>query len=60
MTSNEVIIINKGEIVFQSATKDIRNKIRNKATKETYHSLEEVFIDLTTGKEDKEKTLSWL
>jgi len=57
---DEVAIINKGKIVFQSATKDIRNKIKNEITQETYQSLEEIFIDLTTEKEDKEKTLSWL
>ncbi len=57
---DEVAIINKGEIVFQSATKDIRHKIKNEITQETYQSLEEIFIDLTTKKEDKEKTLSWL
>ena len=58
--SDEVAIINTGKIVYQSATKDIRNKIRNEITQETYQSLEEIFIDLTTGKENKEKTLSWL
>jgi len=57
---DEVAIINKGKIIFQSATKDIRHKIKNEITKETYQSLEEVFIDLTTEKEDKEETLSWL
>jgi len=57
---DEVAIINKGKIVYQSATKDIRNKIKNKLTKETYQSLEEVFIDLTTEGQDEAKTLSWL
>lgn len=58
---NEVAIINKGKIVFQSETKDIRNKIKNEITKETYQSLEEIFLDLTTDKEKETKTeLSWL
>lgn len=58
--TDEVAIINKGKIVYQSETKDIRNKIKNKLTKETYQSLEEIFIDLTTEGKDEEKTLSWL
>jgi len=58
--SDEVAIINKGRIVYHSEAKEIRHKIKNEITKETYQSLEEIFIDLTTGKEDKEKTLSWL
>jgi len=57
---DEVAIINKGKIVYQSETKDIRNKIKNEVTKETYHSLEEIFLDLTTDKEENDKTLSWL
>jgi len=58
--ADEVAIINKGKIVYQAATKDIRNKIKNELTKETYRSLEEIFIDLTTEKKDEEKSLSWL
>ncbi|MFA3782326.1 ABC transporter ATP-binding protein [Melioribacteraceae bacterium 4301-Me] len=57
---DEVAIINKGKIVFQSETKDIRNKIKNEVTKETYQSLEEIFIDLTTDKNENDKMLSWL
>jgi len=57
---DEVAIINKGKIVYKSATKEIRSKIKNELTQETYQSLEEIFIDLTTEKEDQEKTLSWL
>jgi ABC-2 type transport system ATP-binding protein len=57
--ADEVAIINKGKIVFQSKTKLIRSKIKNEITQETYNSLEEIFIDLTTEKEE-EKTLSWL
>lgn len=59
--TDEVAIINKGEIVFQSATKDIRNKIKNEITNETYQSLEEIFIDLTFEKDKEQKNeLSWL
>lgn len=58
--ADEVAIINKGKIIYQSETKEIRNKIKNEVTKETYQSLEEIFIDLTTDKEENEKTLSWL
>ncbi len=57
---DEVAIINKGKIVYQSETKDIRNKIKNEVTKETYQSLEEIFIDLTTDKDENDKTLSWI
>ncbi len=58
---DEVAIINKGKIVYQSAIKDIRNKIKNELTRETYNSLEEIFIDLTTEEEKKSNnTLSWL
>jgi ABC-2 type transport system ATP-binding protein len=57
---DEVAIINKGKIVYQSETKDIRNKIKNDVTKETYQSLEDIFIDLTIDKEENDKTLSWI
>jgi ABC-2 type transport system ATP-binding protein len=57
--ADEVAIINKGKIVFRSETKLIRSKIKNEITQETYKSLEEIFIDLTTEKEEEE-TLSWL
>ena len=39
-------IINKGKIVYQTPRK-------NDVTKETYQSLEEIFIDLTTEKEEQ-------
>jgi len=59
---DEIAIINKGKIVFQSKTGDIRNKVKNDLTKETYQSLEEIFIDVVSDKseEKKEKKLSWL
>jgi len=58
--ADEVAIINKGKKVFQASTKYIRSKVKNELTRETYQSLEEIFLDLTTEKEDQEKTLSWL
>lgn len=58
---DEVAIINKGKLVFQSATKDIRSKIKNKITKEAYQSLEEIFLDITKHDGiEKVKELSWL
>ncbi len=57
--SDEVVVINKGEIVFRSATKDIRGKIKNELTNETYKSLEEIFIDLTSGEKNEKESLSW-
>ena len=57
---DEVAIINKGKIVYQSATKDIRNKIKNEITKETYQSLEEIFIDLTTDNKEENKIPTWI
>ncbi len=58
--SDEVAIINKGKIVYQSETKDIRNKIKNEITKETYQSLEEIFLELTQQNQIEDKTLSWI
>ncbi|MEG8989848.1 AAA family ATPase [Ignavibacteria bacterium 4148-Me] len=57
---DEVAIINKGKIVYQSETRDIRNKIKDEVTRETYQSLEEIFIDLTTDKKCNDDILSWL
>jgi len=59
---DEVAIINKGKIVFQSKTQDIRTKIKDEITNETYQSLEEIFIDAVAeenGTKAKDK-LSWL
>ena len=57
---DEVAIIHKGKLVFKSTTKDIRNKVKNKLTQETYESLEEVFIDLTTDKKEEKELPTWL
>ncbi len=59
---DEIAIINKGKIVYQSKTEDMRNKVKNELTQETYQSLEEIFIDVVSDKTEKkmEGKLSWL
>ncbi|MHB9010797.1 MAG: ABC transporter ATP-binding protein [Ignavibacteriaceae bacterium] len=59
--TDEVGIIDKGKIVFQSPTKDIRSKIKNEITQETYQSLEEIFLNVVEKSDEGEKKrLSWL
>ena len=58
--ADEIAIINKGKIVYRANIKDIRNKIKDKVTHETYNSLEEIFIDMTGNQKDDEDLLSWL
>lgn len=58
--SDEVTIINHGKIIYQSKTKEIRKKIKYEITKETYNSLEEIFIDMTKEQEKNKTSLSWL
>lgn len=59
--TDQVAIINKGKVIFTSQTKDIRTKIKNELTNESYQSLEEIFIELTgTGGNDKIDMLTWL
>jgi ABC-2 type transport system ATP-binding protein len=59
---DEIAIINKGKIVFQSKMEDIRSKLKDELGQETYSSLEEIFVEMVTenGKTDIEKRLSWL
>jgi ABC-2 type transport system ATP-binding protein len=59
---DEVAIINKGKLVFQAKTEDIRKKIKNEVSHETYQSLEEIFIDVVSdnGEQKQPKKLSWL
>lgn len=59
---DEVAIINKGRLVYQSKTEDIRKKIKNEVSRETYQSLEEIFLDVVSGngQEHSPKKLSWL
>lgn len=57
---DEIAIIDKGKVVYQSATKDIRSKIKNQVTNETYESLEDIFLDLTKTDSDGDSDLSWI
>jgi len=57
---NEVAIIKDGKIIYNSDTKDIHSKIKNELTKETYNSLEEIFIDMTKQEQDGDVIPSWL
>ena len=59
---DEVAIINRGQLVFQSRTEDIRKKIKDEVSQETYQSLEEIFIDVVSkdGERKEKKKLSWL
>lgn len=59
---DEVAIVHKGKLVFQSKTTDIRRRVKDELTKETYESLEEIFIDAVSEKGAKKeiKRLSWL
>lgn len=56
---DKVAIINNGEVVYHSRTDEIRTNVKNEISKETYHSLEEIFIDLTAGDQLKTKKISW-
>lgn len=57
---DEVAILNKGEIIFRSATKDIRSRMKNELLNESYKSLEEIFLDLTAENQDDLKSLPWI
>ncbi|MGC9093850.1 MAG: ABC transporter ATP-binding protein [Bacteroidota bacterium] len=59
---DEVAIINRGRLLFQCKTEEIRKKIKDELSQETYQSLEEIFLDVVSqdgGQRDK-KRLSWL
>ncbi|MGC8654804.1 MAG: ABC transporter ATP-binding protein, partial [Candidatus Kryptoniota bacterium] len=59
---DEVAIINRGRLLFQCKTDEIRKKIKDELSQETYQSLEEIFLDVVSqdgGQRDK-KRLSWL
>ena len=59
--SDDVAIINKGRVVFQSKTAELRKKIKNGITNETYGSLEEIFLDITkTEGDDDPAVLDWI
>jgi ABC-2 type transport system ATP-binding protein len=59
---DEIAIINKGRIVFQSKMEKIRTKLKDQLGQDTYSSLEEIFVDMVTenGKSNTERKLSWL
>jgi ABC-2 type transport system ATP-binding protein len=59
---DEIAIINKGKIVFQSKMEEIGTKLKDQLGQETYSSLEEIFVDMVTenGGANVEKKLSWL
>lgn len=58
---DEVAIINKGKLVFQSKTNEIHKKIKDELNQETYQSLEEIFVDVISenGEHKPAKRLSW-
>lgn len=59
---DEIAIVNKGKIVFQSKMEEIRTRLKDQIGQETYSSLEEIFVEVVTenGKVESEKKLSWL
>ncbi len=59
---DEIAIINKGEIVFQSKMEEIKTTLKDELGQETYSSLEEIFVEVVAenGKSTAEKKLSWL
>ncbi|MGO9480763.1 MAG: ABC transporter ATP-binding protein [Candidatus Kryptoniota bacterium] len=59
---DEIAIINKGKIVFQSKMEEIRTKLKDQLGQETCSSLEEIFVEVVSedGGETGEKKLSWL
>lgn len=59
---DEIAIIDKGKIVFRSTMGEIRQRLRSELGKDTYTSLEEIFIDVVgeNGEQEAGKRLSWL
>ncbi len=55
----EVAIIHEGSLVFQSSTKNIRNRIKDELSGETYGDLEQLFLDLVSSNNET-RYLSWL
>jgi ABC-2 type transport system ATP-binding protein len=56
---DQIAIINRGKVVFECSTADIRERFKDKEMKEKYSGLEELFINLVAGG-DKQNALSWL
>jgi ABC-2 type transport system ATP-binding protein len=59
---DNVAILNKGKLVFQAKTTEIRRTLKNELSQETYQSLEEIFLDVVSDREQKTppRRLSWL
>jgi ABC-2 type transport system ATP-binding protein len=59
---DEIIIINNGRLVLQAENKDIHKKLSSEISQSAYQSLEEIFVDVVSDKnEEKPKgKLSWL
>jgi len=55
----EVAIIHEGELVFHSATRDIRKRIKDELSGESYKGLEQLFLDLVSSQPES-KYLSWI
>ncbi|MBD3275719.1 MAG: ATP-binding cassette domain-containing protein, partial [Candidatus Marinimicrobia bacterium] len=57
---DEIAIINQGKLVLQGTTENLRTRIKNELTGETFESLEDIFIETVGGTDDDRRTLSWL
>lgn len=59
---DKVAILNKGKLVFQSDMVDIRTTLKTQTSRETYQSLEEIFLDtvVSDGERKQSRGLSWL
>ena len=55
----EIAIIHNGELILQSPTKNIRNRIKSRMNKKKYSGLEELFLDLVSQARET-KYLSWI
>jgi ABC-2 type transport system ATP-binding protein len=55
----EIAIIHRGEILLQCPTDEIRTRMKNTTTNQTYQSLEELFVDYVS-EEVRKKHLSFL
>ncbi|NOZ61858.1 MAG: ABC transporter ATP-binding protein [Calditrichaeota bacterium] len=55
----EIAIIHNGELILQSPTEQIRNRIKSRMSNEKYSGLEELFLDLVS-QEKETKYLSWI
>ncbi len=55
----DVAIIDKGTMVLQCKTSEIRTKAKGAMSDQTFQSLEELFVELVSEKQHK-KQLSWL